>query len=73
MRKCARLFCTHLPGCCGRAEGFLASATLSSRCWCPTRGALRLGKSQMQSIHKRVCLGLKSVIRPGASAMLGFS
>lgn len=31
MRKCARLFCLHLPGCFGRAEGYLASATSSSR------------------------------------------
>lgn len=72
MRKCARLFCTHLPGCCGRAEGFLASAPSSSRGWCPTRGALHLEKSQMQCISKRVCFETGECDSPGSERYVGF-
>jgi hypothetical protein len=71
MRKCARLFCTHLPGCCGRAEGCLASATSSSHCWCPTRGTLHLEKSQMQGISKRVCFETQGCDSPGSERRVG--
>lgn len=73
MRKCARLVCSHLPGCCGRAEGFLASATSSSRGWCPTRGALHLEKSQMQGIFKRVCFEGQGCDSPGSERYVGLS
>lgn len=73
MRKCARLFCSHLPGCCGRAEGYLASAASSSRGRRPTRGALHLEKPQMQDISKRVCFEAQECDSPGSERHVGVS
>lgn len=71
MRKCARLFCSHLPGCCGRAEAYLASAASSSRGRRPTRGALHLEKPQMQHISKRACFETPECDSPRSERYVG--
>lgn len=73
MRKCARLFCSHLPGCCGRAEGYLASAPSSSRGWRPTPGERFIWKSpRCRTFLSASVSRPQGVIRPGASDILGF-